>query len=86
MKHHFLSLSRTQFALASRAAGTDPLIEQLEALLPGTRVVTQDGAQFIRTNRTCICFCNLATGCLCSAKDLCYVHGGTAGSGNGQLH
>lgn len=86
MKHHYSSWKRSGTAYASAASEADPLIEQLEALPPGTRVVTRDGAQFIRTNRTCICFCDLTTGHLCSAKDLCYVHGGSTAAGAAHLH
>lgn len=86
MKHQYSPWKRNGIPRASAAGQVDPLIEQLEALPPGTRVVTRDGAQFIRTNRTCICFCDLTTGHLCSAKDLCYVHGGSTGGEAGHLH
>jgi hypothetical protein len=86
MKNQFSPWKRSGTPCASAAGQVDPLIEQLEALPPGTRVVTRDGAQFIRTNRTCICFCDLTTGHLCSAKDLCYVHGGSTGGEAGHLH
>jgi len=85
MNHHYSSW-RSGKPYASATGEVDPLIEQLEAMPPGTRVVTRDGAQFIRTNRTCICFCDLTTGHLCSAKDLCYAHGGSAEDGAGHLH
>lgn len=71
---------------ASAASEPSTIIEQLEALLPGTRVMTRDGAQFIRTNRTCFCFCNMTTGHLRSAKDLCYLHGGTLEDGAAHMH
>jgi hypothetical protein len=64
---------------AMRAADTacsDPVVVQLEALRPGCRLQSKDGTPFIRTNRTCICFCNLRTGALCSARDICYRYGG----------
>lgn len=59
-----------------RAGRIDPLLERLEDLRPGRRLSTRDGTPFIRTNRTCMGFCNLETGCLCTAKDLCFMHGG----------
>lgn len=86
MKHHYLLWKRSGSRYTSATGEVDPLIEQLEALPPGARVVTRDGAQFIRTNRTCICFCDLTTGHLCSAKDLCYGHGGATEDGAGHLH
>jgi hypothetical protein len=64
---------------AMRAADTacsDPVVIQLEALRPGCRLQSKDGTPFIRTNRTCICFCNLRTGALCSARDIFYRYGG----------
>lgn len=64
---------------AMRAADTacnDPVVDQLEALVPGSRLQSKDGTPFIRTNRTCICFCNLRTGVLCSAREICYLYGG----------
>ncbi|WP_395401045.1 hypothetical protein ACHMW6_25585 [Pseudoduganella sp. UC29_106] len=57
-------------------AQPDKAVERLEALIPGCRLWARDGTPFIRTNRTCICFCNLLTGVLCSAKDICYEYGG----------
>lgn len=87
MKHHFLPFNGThELSTANSAGEPGASIEQLEALLPGTRVMTRDGAHFIRTNRTCFCFCDLATGHLCSAKDLCYVHGGALQDGAGHMH
>jgi len=87
MKHHFSPFHGVH-ALGTASSASEPaaLIEQLEALPPGTRVVTRDGAHFIRTNRTCFCFCDLATGHLCSAKDLCYLHGGALHDGAGRMH
>jgi hypothetical protein len=87
MKHHFSPFHGVH-ALSTASSAGEPaaLIEQLEALLPGTRVMTRDGARFIRTNRTCFCFCDLATGHLCSAKDLCYLHGGALHDGAGRMH
>lgn len=64
---------------AMRAADTacsDPVVIQLEALRPGSRLRAKDGTPFIRTNRTCICFCNLRTGALCSAREIFYHYGG----------
>lgn len=64
---------------AMRAADcvvSDPVVVQLEALSPGCRLRSKDGTPFIRTNRTCICFCNLQTGVLCSAREICYRYGG----------
>lgn len=55
---------------------SEPVIVQLEALVPGCRLLSKDGTPFIRTNRTCICFCNLRTGALCSAREICSRHGG----------
>lgn len=63
-------------AAVGRAGRIDPLLERLEDLRPGRRLSTRDGTAFIRTNRTCMGFCNLETGCLCTAKDLCFMHGG----------
>lgn len=87
MKHHFSPFKGAQeLRTASVAGAPATLIEQLEALLPGTRVMARDGAHFIRTNRTCFCFCDLATGHLCSAKDLCYLHGGALQAGTEHMH
>ncbi|MBY0240170.1 MAG: hypothetical protein K2X55_12730 [Burkholderiaceae bacterium] len=55
-----------------------PLLVWLEELRPGRRVRARDGTPFIRTNRTCICFCNLRNGALCSARDICRENGGVA--------
>jgi hypothetical protein len=55
-----------------------PLLAWLEELRPGRRLRAQDGTPFIRTNRTCICFCNLTDGSLCSARDICRHYGGVA--------
>jgi hypothetical protein len=55
-----------------------PLLAWLEELRPGRRVRARDGTPFIRTNRTCICFCNLLDGSLCSARDICRENGGVA--------
>ena len=57
-------------------AQPDRAVERLEALVPGRRLCARDGTPFIRTNRTCICFCNLRTGVLCSAKDIYHQYGG----------
>lgn len=73
-------------ACRTRPSAAGHAIEQLEALHPGTRIATRDGARFIRTNRTCICFCDLASGQLCSAKDLYYLHGGAIQAGAPQWH
>jgi hypothetical protein len=54
----------------------DPVVTQLESLMPGCRLRSKDGTPFIRTNRTCICFCNLRTGVLCSAREICCQYGG----------
>jgi hypothetical protein len=48
----------------------------LEALPPGRRFAARDGSRFIRTNFICFGFCDLATGQLCSARDICSKHGG----------
>lgn len=48
----------------------------LEALPPGRRFAARDGCRFIRTNLICFGFCDLATGQLCSARDICTKHGG----------
>lgn len=61
---------------AAEAPCSEPAIVQLEALGPGCRLLAKDGTPFIRTNRTCICFCNLQTGALCSARDICLRYGG----------
>lgn len=61
---------------AAEAPSNEPVIVQLEALVPGCRLRSKDGTPFIRTNRTCICFCNLRTGALCSARDICLRYGG----------
>ncbi|WP_157201092.1 hypothetical protein [Massilia sp. Root351] len=55
-----------------------PLLAWLEELRPGRRLRARDGTPFIRTNRTCICFCNLKDGSLCSARDICRDYGGVA--------
>lgn len=54
----------------------DAELQRLEELPPGRKVATRDGSRFIRTNRICMCFCNLQTGCLCSAKDVYHDFGG----------
>lgn len=61
-----------------RCAQCDPLVQWLEELRPGRRLRATDGTPFIRTDRTCICFCNLKDGSLCSAKDICRRNGGVA--------
>jgi len=61
---------------AAEAPSSEPAIVRLEALVPGCRLLSKDGTPFIRTNRTCICFCNLRTGALCSARDICSQYGG----------
>lgn len=61
---------------AADSACNEPVVVQLEALLPGCRLQSKDGTPFIRTNRTCICFCNLRNGVLCSARDICSQYGG----------
>ncbi len=48
----------------------------LEELPPGRRFAARDGCRFIRTNLICFGFCDLATGQLCSARDICTRHGG----------
>jgi hypothetical protein len=53
----------------------DPAME-LEELPPGRRFSARDGCRFIRTNLICFGFCDLATGQLCSARDICAKHGG----------
>jgi hypothetical protein len=55
-----------------------PLLVWLEELRPGRRLRARDGTPFIRINRTCICFCNLKDGSLCSARDICRCYGGVA--------
>lgn len=55
-----------------------PLVVWLEELRPGRRLRARDGTPFIRINRTCICFCNLRDGSLCSARDICLSYGGVA--------
>jgi hypothetical protein len=55
-----------------------PLVGWLEELRPGRRLRARDGTPFIRINRTCICFCNLRDGSLCSAWDICRSYGGVA--------
>jgi len=50
----------------------------LEALPPGVRISARDGSKFIRTNLICFGFCDLATGQLCSARDICALHGGAS--------
>lgn len=61
---------------AAESSCNEPAIVQLEALVPGCRLLSKDGTPFIRTNRTCICFCNLQTGALCSAREICLRYGG----------
>jgi hypothetical protein len=56
-------------------AQTDPVL-QLEALPSGRRFSARDGCRFIRTNLICFGFCDLATGQLCSARDVYAKHGG----------
>lgn len=53
---------------------------ELEALVPGECVAARDGAHFIRTTLICFGFCDLATGELCSARDICARHGGACTS------
>ncbi|MYM95895.1 hypothetical protein [Duganella vulcania] len=48
----------------------------LEELPPGRRFAARDGCRFIRTNLICFGFCDLTTGQLCSARDICARHGG----------
>lgn len=65
-------------AIARYDALCAPLLAWLEELRPGRRLRARDGTPFIRTNRTCICFCNLNDGSLCSARDICRDYGGVA--------
>lgn len=60
----------------SHAHPVDLDVVKLETLPAGARVATNDGGHYIRTDRTCFCFCDLKTGAMCSAKDICYRHGG----------
>ena len=48
---------------------------RLEQLHPGERWTARDGTKFLRTDRTCICFCNLTTGHMCSAREICRHYG-----------
>ncbi|MRV70606.1 hypothetical protein GJ700_02585 [Duganella sp. FT92W] len=52
------------------------LITQLGRLPPGCRLCAHDGTEYIRTNLICYGFCDLHTGVLCSARDICFRHGG----------
>ena len=61
---------------AAEPSASEPAIVRLESLVPGCRLQSKDGTPFIRTNRTFICFCNLRTGALCSARDICSLYGG----------
>lgn len=74
MRHHVMLAGAMQGG--PRGMRCDPLVLQLEGLQPGARLRARDGTPFIRTDRTCMCFCNLLTGALCSAKDICYRYGG----------
>lgn len=74
MRHHVMLAGAMQGG--PRAMRCDPRVLQLEGLRPGARLCARDGTPFIRTDRTCMCFCNLLTGALCSAKDICYRYGG----------
>ena len=56
----------------------DQMICRLESMPTGRRFATRDGARFIRTNLICFGFCDLSTGHLCSARDVCSQHGGVA--------
>jgi hypothetical protein len=56
--------------------GRGDLALTLEALPPGRCFVARDGSKYIRTNLICFGFCDLATGQLCSARDICALHGG----------
>lgn len=55
---------------------SDEGVLELEALTPGQCVAARDGSWFIRTTLICFGFCDLATGELCSARDICAHHGG----------
>jgi hypothetical protein len=64
----------------SAAADTDAkTIEQLESLPSGARIVTGDKKLLVRTTSVCICFCDITTGKLCSAKDVVFHFGGIGG-------
>lgn len=52
------------------------MVLDLEALPCGRRFSARDGCRFIRTNLICFGFCELASGHLCSARDICTKHGG----------
>ena len=54
------------------------LLKWLDGMKPGRRLRARDGTPFMRINRTCICFCNLRDGSLCSARDICRCNGGVA--------
>lgn len=53
-------------------------VTELEALPPGQCIAARDGSRFIRTTLICFGFCDLATGELCSARDICAHHGGVS--------
>lgn len=54
----------------------DIILARLEALPTGSRCVVRDGSRFIRTNLICLAFCNLSTGQLCSAREVCAMMAG----------
>ena len=77
MRTHHTSLrhgSPAVHEIASPAASMSAFV--LEALPSGKRVVACDGHEFIRTNLICFGFCDLDTGQMCSARDICARHGG----------
>lgn len=76
--HAKISIFGRRSSSASDRIPTDcgDMICNLEAMPPGRQFQMRDGCRFIRTNLICFGFCNLATGQLCSARDVCSRHGG----------
>ncbi|MBB3121722.1 hypothetical protein [Pseudoduganella violacea] len=83
MKRNLMDVAGAVAAGGAHECGADPQVVRLEAMRPGQCLRARDGTPFIRTDRTCICFCNLVTGRMCSAKDICYRYGGVDETGPG---
>ena len=74
--------SDAQFAMrchAAHYAGATRDIERLEDLPAGAHICTADHKMLVRTTNACICFCDITSGQLYSAKDVVYRFGGAAG-------
>lgn len=79
MRNHVSAIGHGSPALLEHPTRNgDEGVMELEALPPGRCIAARDGSRFIRTTLICFGFCDLATGELCSARDICAHHGGVS--------